>query len=99
MDGCLPLLGIDLTDYVLESLFDIIAHVPLPEADPNQRVPTDPDALLKVRLSPITPSPSKALFIVKLFLFIHTRSMTTFAPFVIIYLKLSFTVIMLSIVV
>lgn len=48
VDGRLPLLGIDFTDKVLEALCDIIAHVPLPEADPSQRIPTDPDALLKV---------------------------------------------------
>ncbi|KAM3179597.1 hypothetical protein ACTXT7_000332 [Hymenolepis weldensis] len=47
VEGRLPLLGIDLTDQVLESLLDIIAHIPLPETNPTQRVPTDPEALLK----------------------------------------------------
>ncbi|KAL5966357.1 Vacuolar protein sorting-associated protein 13C [Taenia solium] len=47
VDGRLPLLGIDFTDKVLEALCDIIAHVPLPETDPSQRIPTDPDTLLK----------------------------------------------------
>ncbi|KAL5112179.1 Vacuolar protein sorting-associated protein 13C [Taenia crassiceps] len=47
VDGRLPLLGIDFTDKVLEALCDIIAHVPLPETNPSQRIPTDPDALLK----------------------------------------------------
>ncbi|VDN26862.1 unnamed protein product [Dibothriocephalus latus] len=43
----MPLLAVDLTDTVLESLLDIIIHIPLPEADPSLKVPTDPDALLK----------------------------------------------------
>ncbi|KAL7061911.1 hypothetical protein AAHC03_01780 [Spirometra sp. Aus1] len=47
IDGSLPLLAVDLTDTVLESLLDIVAHIPLPEADPSLKVPTDPDALLK----------------------------------------------------
>uniref|UniRef100_A0A0R3TD62 VPS13_mid_rpt domain-containing protein n=1 Tax=Rodentolepis nana TaxID=102285 RepID=A0A0R3TD62_RODNA len=47
IEGRLPLLAIDLTDQVLESLLDIVAHLPLPEANPTQRVPTDPEALLK----------------------------------------------------
>nr|CDS30225.2 Vacuolar protein sorting associated protein 13A [Hymenolepis microstoma] len=47
VEGRLPLLAVDLTDEVLESLVDIIAHLPLPEANPTQRMPTDPEALLK----------------------------------------------------
>ncbi|VDD80245.1 unnamed protein product [Mesocestoides corti] len=47
VDGRLPLLGIDLTDHVLESLLDIVAHIPLPEADSSQRIPVDRNDLLK----------------------------------------------------
>ncbi|CDS40179.1 Vacuolar protein sorting associated protein 13A [Echinococcus multilocularis] len=72
VDGRLPLLGIDFTDKVLESLCDIIAHVPLPETDPSQRIPTDPNALLKdvkffdVKTEDLLPGQLKAVHVLRM---------------------------------
>ncbi|CAH8840542.1 unnamed protein product [Trichobilharzia szidati] len=47
VDGCLPVFSVDLTDRVLQSLYELIVNVPFPEPDKSLTTPANADDLLK----------------------------------------------------